>query len=498
MVLFQAGNVRTGMPGIVQCTLAECPIEHGKRGLLMKKNIPSTLLNADKAALIACMDRIMEGDCSLSAPVPFQDTELEQKWKQFMLYILNANNKSAMQLNDAMRVIGDSSCVKVMLEQVSSQSRAIEEMSNSSRELGDSIVNIQESASSIHDHSKDIMDTTNTCIRQLDGSIRIIDDSSSQIGQINGQIANFKEKALQINDIVDVVKKLASKSSLLALNASIEAARAGQSGRGFSVVASQMQDLAANTSTSADDITRYVGELMSGIETLVNSVQSATACLQSGNDEIHHCVESVDAVGRKVSFITDKIDLINEEIRNQSGLTHSFVKAVEALDVNYETLSKECVDTGVHLYHISRNIDTIRTALAKGTSRLFPQDWLTVYTVDHLIFTWRLYNNLADFETLKITQLNNPKGCKFGKWTVSQTNPRITGSREFKQAVSCHEELHNCACACWNAKDRGDTEEALIQFQQALEIYKHFSAAMDGLKKLLAASGDREYTNIKA
>jgi len=152
MVLFQAGNVRTGMPGIVQCTLAECPIEHGKRGLLMKKNIPSTLLNADKAALIACMDRIMEGDCSLSAPVPFQDTELEQKWKQFMLYILNANNKSAMQLNDAMRVIGDSSCVKVMLEQVSSQSRAIEEMSNSSRELGDSIINIQESASSIHDH----------------------------------------------------------------------------------------------------------------------------------------------------------------------------------------------------------------------------------------------------------------------------------------------------------------------------------------------------------
>ena len=150
----------------------------------MKKNIPSTLLNADKAALIACMDRIMEGDCSLSAPVPFQDTELEQKWKQFMLYILNANNKSAMQLNDAMRVIGDSSCVKVMLEQVSSQSRAIEEMSNSSRELGDSIVNIQESASSIHDHSKDIMDTTNTCIRQLDGSIRIIDDKSTAKSQI--------------------------------------------------------------------------------------------------------------------------------------------------------------------------------------------------------------------------------------------------------------------------------------------------------------------------
>lgn len=463
----------------------------------MKKMKSLQPLNVDKAALLACMDKIMEGDCSLAIPIPFQDRELEQKWKQLMLYILNANNKSAMQLNDAMTEIGDSSCVKIMLEQVSSQSRAIEEMSSSSQELGDSIINIQESASSIRDNSKDIMSTTTTCVQQLSDSIRVIDDSASQIEQINEQVVDFKEKALQINDIVDIVKKLASKSSLLALNASIEAARAGQAGRGFSVVANQMQDLASNTSTSADDIIRYVGELMSGIETLVNSVQSATACLQSGNEQIHSSVKSVDAMSTQISFITEKIDLINEEISNQSGLTHSFVRAVESLDTNYEALSKQCVDTGVHLYRISRSIDTIRTEVAKGTSRLFPQDWLTVYAVDHLIFTWRLYNNLAGFESLKITQLNNPKGCKFGKWATSQTDQRITGSREFKQAVSCHEELHRCACDSWNAKDSGDKEEALRHFHQALEIYGRFSSAIDSLKRLLAANGDKEYTVIK-
>ena len=465
---------------------------------MKKKKLPEQLFNADKAALFACMDKIMEGDCSLTAPIPFQDAELEQKWQQFMLYILNANNKSVMRLNDAMRAIGDSSCVKIMLEQVSSQSLAIEEMNNSSQELGDSIINIQESASSIRNNSRDIMDTTHTCIKQLGDSIRIIDDSSAQIEQINGQIADFKEKALQINGIVDVVKKLASKSSLLALNASIEAARAGEAGRGFSVVASQMQELASNTSTSAGSITQYVGELMSGVENLVNSVQSATVCLRSGNEEIHNSVESVDAMSRQIAFIVEKIDLINEEIRNQSGLTQSFVKAVETLDANYETLSGECVDTGVHLYHISRSIDSIRTKMARGTSRLFPQDWLSVYDVDHLIFTWRLYNNLAGFETLKISQLNNPKGCKFVKWATSLTDRRVTGSREFRQAVSCHEELHSCACASWEANDRGDREEALRHFQQALETYGRFAAAVSSLKKLLEANGDREFTDIKA
>ena len=135
--------------------------------------------------------------------------------------------------------------------------------------------------------------------------------------------------------------------------------------------------------------------------------------------------------------------------------------------------------------------------MARGASRLFPQDWLTVYDVDHLIFTWRLYNNLAGFETLKIGQLNNPKGCKFGKWATSLTDRRITDSREFKQAVSCHEELHRCACDSWNAKDRDDTEEALRHFHKALEIYERFSSAIDSLKRLLAANGDKEYTDIK-
>ena len=104
---------------------------------------------------------------------------------------------------------------------------------------------------------------------------------------------------------------------------------------------------------------------------------------------------------------------------------------------------------------------------------------------------------LAGFETLNISQLNNPKGCKFGKWATSQTDRRITDSREFKQAVSCHEELHRCACDSWNAKDNGDKEEALRHFHRALEIYARFSSAIDSLKKLLAANGDKEYTDIK-
>ncbi|MDE5679152.1 MAG: chemotaxis protein, partial [Lachnospiraceae bacterium] len=91
---------------------------------------------------------------------------------------------------------------------------------------------------------------------------------------MHDQISNFKEKAIKINEILDMVKKIAQKSGLLALNASIEAARAGEAGKGFAVVANQIKDLSSNTTSSAEDVVKYVAELMEGISAISDAVNS--------------------------------------------------------------------------------------------------------------------------------------------------------------------------------------------------------------------------------
>lgn len=450
----------------------------------------------DNTLLLQCLDNLIAGDFSAVDTSAFQDRVLAGKLDEVISSLYKSNNILVMRLNDSMTRIGDSSCVREMIEQVNSQTTSIHDMRNSSQHLEDSIQNIQTAVQNMQGNSHTVIETAHTCINDMNSSIHIVDSSVEQVLQINDQIADFKDKAVKINEIIDMVKKIAQKSGLLALNASIEAARAGEAGKGFAVVANQIKDLSANTTASAEDVVRYVAELMDGISALSESIDVTARGLQNGNESVHKSVEEMDIITDQLSSISREIDNISEEINTQSALTQSFVSSIDAIADSYNTLSEECVTTGGHLYKISRDIDKTRSDMARKNAKLSTLDWITIFEVDHLIFTWRIYNNLADFEKLVITQLNNPKGCKLGKWLSSQTDSRLINSREFKQVVADHEEIHKYACESWYAKDRGDREEALRQFNLAYAAYLRFTKSIAALRNVIKANGDSEETDI--
>ncbi|MED9904523.1 MAG: methyl-accepting chemotaxis protein [Lachnospiraceae bacterium] len=459
-----------------------------------KKN--NNFYEKDNALLLEYMDKVIAGDFSEIDVSAFHNKEAAEKFNAVLASFLKTNNNFVMRLNDSMTRIGDSSCVKEMIEQVNSQTTAINDMRGSSQDLGDSIQNIQNSVQNIQENSHNVINTTHSCIDDMNMSIRIVDESSKQISEINNQISDFKEKAIKINEIIDMVKKIAQKSGLLALNASIEAARAGEAGKGFAVVANQIKEMSASTTASAENVVKNVEELIDGISSLSESINATTTKLNEGNESVHKSVQEMDIINEQLNSMSKEIDSIYEEINTQSALTQSFVASIDSIGDSYETLSEECVGTGAHLYRISRDIDKARSDMARKNSKLSTLDWMTVFEVDHLIFTWRVYNNLADFEKLKIEQLNNPKGCKLGKWMDAQTDPRIKDSKEFKQVVKDHEDIHKYSCDSWYAKDKGDREEALRQFNLAYDAYNRFIKSITLLREVVKATGDSEVTEI--
>lgn len=464
---------------------------------MFRKKNRNSLYEEDNTLLMECMEKVISGDISSVDITAFHNKELGEKFNAVIMSFLKSNNNFVMRLNNSMTKIGDSSCVKEMIEQVNSQTVAINDMRGSSQDLDNSIQNIQSSVEKIQGNSHSVIETAYHCIEDMNSSIRIVDGSSERIFKINDQISNFKEKAIKINEILDMVKKIAQKSGLLALNASIEAARAGEAGKGFAVVANQIKDLSSNTTSSAEDVVKYVAELMEGISAISEAVNSTTKQLQDGNESVHKSVREMDMITEQLNDIRNEIDGIYEEINTQSSLTQSFVSSIDSIADSYKTLSEECVTTGGHLYQISRDVDKSRSDMARKSSMLSTLDWLTIFEVDHLIFTWRVYNNLADFEQLKIEQLNNPKGCKLGKWIVGQQDTRITGSAAFKQVVKDHEDIHKYACDSWYAKNKGDREEALKQFNLAYEAYNRFTKSINTLRETVKSTGDNEVTEIK-
>lgn len=460
-----------------------------------KKEKP--IINNDNALLIEFMDKAIAGDFSPADLSQFQDPALAQKYNQVLASFVRLNNNFVMRLNDSMKLIGDSGCVKDMIEQLNSQTAAINDMHGSSQELSTSIQNIQDAVYTIQEKTHTVMDDATSCVVDMNSSIRTVDASVSSVLKINEQVADFQAKAAKVNEIIDIVKKVATKSGLLALNASIEAARAGEAGKGFAVVANQVKELSANTTQSAEDAMVYVHELLDGISALAESINTTANQLTDGNASIHHSLESLQHMNDNLNLVSSEIDHIYNEINTQSGLTESFVSSIDTIASSYEDLSNGCVGTGAHMYKISRLIDNLRSDVARRRAKLYTQDWLTVYEIDHLIFTWRIYNNLADFETLRLDQVNNPKGCKFGKWVASQKDTRITSSTAFKQAVQYHDELHAHAVDSWHAKNDGNREQAFSHFQLAYAVYPKFVAALSELKKVIASTGDTDFSRIE-
>lgn len=464
-------------------------------GLLSKKKKEEKISDRDKlmSLMQQAIDTMNFNDIDTSV---LEDKELASKFSEMLNKVVLTNNQTVMRLNNSMRKIGDSSVVKDMIEQVNAQTTEIELMKDNSSTLGTSIETIMKLIQGIQDNANVVAKTSSDSSKELENSISLIDESSSMVDDMNEKIDNFKSKAAMINDIIIDIKKVASKSGMLALNASIEAARAGEAGKGFAVVASQVRDLSTNTTESAENIQVYMDELLGELDELSISAKTTTEKMKEGTDNVHHSIESISSLDASIDSIKKEIDTIYDEINTQSALTEAFIATTDSMANSYNTLSNECINTGTHLYKISRDIDKTRSDLARGNSKLNPLDWITVYEIDHLIFTWRIYNNVAGFEKLLIEQVNNNKGCKFGKWLGANANEPIGKTAEYRNALNLHDNLHKYAVASWTAMNEGNREEAVVQFEHAYSEYLALTKAFDGLRKALRALGEREETKL--
>ncbi|MCR4618022.1 MAG: chemotaxis protein [Lachnospiraceae bacterium] len=451
---------------------------------------------ADIKKFKACMKEVSQGNFEPVDEGTFNDESLTKAFNEMVVGIRKSNNVFVMRMNEAMAEIGDSSVVKNMMEEVNNQRGVVDSIHVSGGELEKSVTNVQYAVQEIQKHSSDVLSTARECSRKMVESTAAIDSSASEVAKINDQISEFKVDAENITKIVDEIKSLASHSSLLALNASIEAARAGEAGRGFAIVAEQVGELSKNTASCADSVVGSIEELLNNIDKLAEFILATTDNLEKSTTEVNKSAEGLGTMTSLVEEMNENISSIFDEINTQSALTEEFIALGNTVAGGFNSLNDECFSTGEHLYKISRRVDKVRSDMARSSSELSLIDWITVFEVDHIIFTWRQYNNLIGYEHLKIEQVNNPKGCKLGKWFAAQTDTKLTQSSAFKRAYDAHEMLHKHATDCFNAAASGNRELALKHFGSAYNSFTELHKALADLKQVARSSGYTEYTKM--
>ena len=393
-------------------------------------------------------------------------------------------------------IIGDNSLMKDTFEQVESQTMSIKHMQNASLNLEDSIDNISSAMGNIRDNTHNIIEVSQNITNDMNDSITAVNQSSKRIEVINNRVQNFKGKIGKIEEIVDLVKKVANQSNLLALNASIEAARAGEAGKGFAVVADQVRLLSSNTAESAEDIVKYVTELKENIDELALAMDETTVSLAEGNSKVEKSIVSMQQMNNQMISIREGVDSVFNDIDTQTKVTRSFSKQIENISQSYNTLSNDCLQTGRRVFKIGRYLDKTRSDLVRGCSKITEQDWVRVFEVDHFVLTWRVYNNIVGFEHLQKKQVDDPGRCKLGKWLKQVSDERLIHSKEYISLAKSHEDLHRYATLSWQANEDGDHSKAISYFDDTYRSYQEFDEALHRFQSKMHSLGYNDITQI--
>lgn len=464
--------------------------------MFVKKKEQHVLSDHDAQLLLDSIDNIISGGFDDINPADFDSSVIGGKLNSMLFSMKQINNPVVMRLNETMSIIGDNSLMKDTFEQVESQTMSIKHMENASLNLEDSIDNISSAMGNIRDNTHNIIEVSQNITNDMNDSITAVNQSSKRIEVINNRVQNFKGKIGKIEEIVDLVKKVANQSNLLALNASIEAARAGEAGKGFAVVADQVRLLSSNTSESAEDIVKYVTELKENIDELALAMDETTVSLAEWNSKVEKSIVSMQQMNNQMISIREGVDSVFNDIDTQTKVTRSFSKQIENISQSYNTLSNDCLQTGRRVFKIGRYLDKTRSDLVRGCSKITEQDWVRVFEVDHFVLTWRVYNNIVGFEHLQKKQVDDPGRCKLGKWLKQVSDERLIHSKEYISLAKSHEDLHKYATLSWQANEDGDHSKAISYFDDTYRSYQEFDEALHRFQSKMHSLGYNDITQI--
>ncbi|MFA5531280.1 MAG: methyl-accepting chemotaxis protein [Thiohalomonadaceae bacterium] len=186
-----------------------------------------------------------------------------------------------------------------------------------------------------------------------------------QIQSAADAVHELDEKSEGINTVLEVIRSIAEQTNLLALNAAIEAARAGEQGRGFAVVADEVRSLANRSHGATEEIRQLIDQLHTGVRDAVRAMGLAEAKAKEGSDMVEHSAEALGAIAGEVSTISDMNAQIATAAEEQSAVAEEINRNV----TNISQLADQTSEGARQTSRVSEELVGLAEQLQAAVSR---------------------------------------------------------------------------------------------------------------------------------
>ena len=397
--------------------------------------------------LTESMNDIASGSRDLTVTLKVHgDDEIGQVAKGFNTFVANIRSlveqvvKTSLQLasaGDQMSALTDQTLkgMRRLQGETDQVATAMTEMNATLQEVADNAGLASESAQqSDHEaqHGQQVVGRTTASIDALAGRVG---EAGEAINRLEGDVDN-------IGSILDVIRGIAEQTNLLALNAAIEAARAGEQGRGFAVVADEVRTLASRTQQSTEEIHAKIEQLQAGVNETVR-------VMNEGREQAEVSVRQAAEAGESLGNITSAVGTITEMNQQIAGAVDAQTTAADAINSSVVTISQEAEKTVENARNVELAVSTMGGLLDElnqvvkhfHVGNAGGLD-LSAAKSAHLAWKSRLRAFLDGKSTLSEEQAVSHHHFEFGKWYYSDAGKAYQHIAAMRELEAPHAELH--------------------------------------------------------
>ncbi|MBF0404778.1 methyl-accepting chemotaxis protein [Candidatus Magnetominusculus xianensis] len=359
-------------------------------------------------------------------------------------------------------------------------------MASASTKMSQTITDIAGSASQAAETSFNSMKVADKgkaiAISAMD-TVSVVNSTTSELAALIGTLNN---RVNEIGDILSVINDIADQTNLLALNAAIEAARAGEQGRGFAVVADEVRKLAEKTKIATMEISDKITAVQSGSQVTAKSMGIASDEVGKTTELMSQVSDVLNEIAIAAVEVRDQIANIASAIEEQAATANEVAQNVEKTAVISQEMERESTEVMKEVNKMIVSAEEVRKTTSGFKTKDSDMLILDLTMTDHRMWVNKILFCIKGGGSIDPKTLLDHTACRLGQWYYTDGKELCGHMSSFSAMELPHKRLHALGKEIVSVYNTGNEQRAKEMFEELEKLSKEVIAALKETKENLA------------